>query len=60
MKTKAQLLLIVLCFLFPLKNKAQYYFNNRYDSSLSFDGTNSIDTLQNKYCFFEIIALFII
>ena len=48
MKTKAQVILLVLCF-FYIQNKAQVYFNNRYDGSGSCDGTNSVDTFQNKY-----------
>ena len=57
MKTKAQILLFVLCF-FVTKNKAQIYFNNQYDATGNFDATNSIDTFQNKYLTIGIEGVF--
>ena len=48
MKHKAQILVFVFCVLF-IKYKAQNYFNNRYDATGNFDGTNSVDTFQGKY-----------
>ena len=48
MKINSRLIILVLCF-FYIQNKAQVYFNNRYDNAGSFDGTNSIDTFQNNY-----------
>jgi hypothetical protein len=57
MKTKAQILLFVLCF-FVTKSKAQVYFNNQYDATGNFDGTNSIDTFQNKYLTIGIEGVF--
>lgn len=41
-------LVLALCLLL-FNSQAQNYFNNRYDGIGSCDGTNSIDTLQNKY-----------
>ncbi len=53
MKTNAQILLFVLCF-FIIESKAQIYFNNRYDTFGSCDGTNGIDTMFNGYVSAEI------
>ena len=41
-----------------MKTKAQIYFNNRYDATGNFDGTNSIDTFQNKYLTIGIEGVF--
>ena len=57
MKTKAYLILFILCALLQ-KSKAQSYFNNRYDGTGSFDGTNSVDTFQNKYLTIGVEAVF--
>ena len=57
MKTKAYLILFLLCALLQ-KSKAQSYFNNRYDGTGSFDGTNSVDTFQNKYLTIGVEAVF--
>jgi len=48
MKKLTHRLVLALCLLL-FNSQAQNYFNNRYDGSGSCDGTNSIDTLQNKY-----------
>ena len=48
MKTLAQIVIFVLCFC-SINYKAQVYFNNRYDTYSSCDGTNSIDTMFNGY-----------
>ena len=48
MIVKAHILIFIL--LLSLMNvNAQTYFNNKYDATGGFDGTNSIDTFQNKY-----------
>jgi len=57
MKTKAQVIILVLCF-FYIQNKAQVYFNNRYDGSGNFDATNSVDTFQGKYLTIGIEGVF--
>ena len=48
MKNKAQILLIALCF-FITKNKAQTYFNNRYDLFGKGDFCSSVFTDLNNY-----------
>ncbi len=48
MKTKAYLILFILCALLQ-KSKAQSYFNNRYDTFGSCDGTANLDTFNNHF-----------
>ena len=57
MKSKAYLFLLIVCALLQ-KSKAQNYFNNRYDGTGSFDGTNSVDTFQNKFVTIGVEAVF--
>ena len=44
----SQVIILVLCF-FYIQNKAQVYFNNRYDTFGSCDGAGIIDTFNNQY-----------
>ena len=48
MKNVTYITLVILCVL-CFQSKAQNYFNNRYDATGNFDGTNSVDTFQGKY-----------
>ena len=48
MKNGTYILLVTLCAL-CFQNKAQVYFNNRYDTFGSCDGASMIDTFNNKY-----------
>lgn len=49
MRKKIIILIFVLCICIIPKYKAQTYFNNRYDTFGSCDGTNSIDTMFGGY-----------
>ncbi len=50
---KTIILLLCVCYFIP-KSKAQGYFNNRYDTFGSCDGTNGIDTMYNGYISAEV------